>query len=264
MTPHLPAAAAAMFSQIREHCRAFGLDLAAATAVQHYNDSVGADYCLPDFGRSNTLAIVVGNTRTLWPHLLNAIEEGLDAGSHPVDTYCARVLRSAVANIPCAVDLRFAHDLPPRRVAMQRLAYIAGLAYLSPSYLCVHPIYGPWIALRAALVLDVPGPEQANALMPPPCVCERHCSAPMKRAMASHSAAMQKPSGDGVSPVAAQTDMATSEPMLATERDHALDAMHAHWQRWLAVRDACPVGRKYRYSENQIRYHYTKERRYLR
>ncbi|MGH8586497.1 MAG: hypothetical protein ACREWE_10055 [Gammaproteobacteria bacterium] len=43
---------------------------------------------------------------------------------------------------------------PPRRVAMQRLAHLSGLAYLSPSHLNVHATYGPWIALRAAVVID--------------------------------------------------------------------------------------------------------------
>jgi methylmalonic aciduria homocystinuria type C protein len=32
------------------------------------------------------------------------------------------------------------------------------------------------------------------------------------------------------------------------------------WRLWLAVRDACPVGREYRYSENQIRWHYAHDR----
>lgn len=36
------------------------------------------------------------------------------------------------------------------------------------------------------------------------------------------------------------------------------------WRRWLAVRDACPVGRAHRYSDAQIAYHYTKDRGVLR
>lgn len=30
------------------------------------------------------------------------------------------------------------------------------------------------------------------------------------------------------------------------------------WRAWLAVRDACAVGREFRYSDDQISYHYTK------
>ncbi len=36
------------------------------------------------------------------------------------------------------------------------------------------------------------------------------------------------------------------------------------WRAWLAVRDACPVGRAYRYDDDQLRYHYTKDRSLLR
>jgi methylmalonic aciduria homocystinuria type C protein len=31
------------------------------------------------------------------------------------------------------------------------------------------------------------------------------------------------------------------------------------WRLWLAVRDACPLGAEHRYSEEQVRYHYTKD-----
>ncbi|HEY5950447.1 MAG TPA: hypothetical protein VIV40_33380 [Kofleriaceae bacterium] len=37
----------------------------------------------------------------------------------------------------------------------------------------------------------------------------------------------------------------------------ALDAQHS-WRAWLAVRDACCVGREHRYSDQQIEYHATK------
>jgi methylmalonic aciduria homocystinuria type C protein len=38
----------------------------------------------------------------------------------------------------------------------------------------------------------------------------------------------------------------------------------ADWRAWVAVRDACPVGRSYRYSEDQLAYHYSKDHQYLR
>jgi len=36
------------------------------------------------------------------------------------------------------------------------------------------------------------------------------------------------------------------------------------WRAWLAVRDACPLGRAHRYTEPQVLYHYTHEPRYIR
>jgi methylmalonic aciduria homocystinuria type C protein len=36
------------------------------------------------------------------------------------------------------------------------------------------------------------------------------------------------------------------------------------WRGWLAVRDACPLGRAHRYGDDQLAYHYTKDPRFLR
>ena len=36
--------------------------------------------------------------------------------------------------------------------------------------------------------------------------------------------------------------------------------LRERWRLWLAVRDACPVGRAHRYSDAQIRFHYAGER----
>ena len=36
------------------------------------------------------------------------------------------------------------------------------------------------------------------------------------------------------------------------------------WRTWLAVRDACPIGREHRFQEDHLRYGYTKDRDILR
>jgi methylmalonic aciduria homocystinuria type C protein len=43
---------------------------------------------------------------------------------------------------------------------------------------------------------------------------------------------------------------------------HQLDALSVaqSFRTWLSVRDACPVGRAQRYSDEHIEYHYTKAR----
>ena len=44
---------------------------------------------------------------------------------------------------------------------------------------------------------------------------------------------------------------------------YALEAP-GEWERWLAMRRTCRVGREHEYSEIQTRYHYTKDRGILR
>lgn len=206
-------------SRIAAHCLEEGLDLSARTTVGRYNREVDHPFRLE--GADDRLVLVVGNTRVLWPLLRAAVVAG---DPDPVDTHVERVVGEAVD--PCrdlVLDLRFSHQPPPRRIAIQRLAHVAGLAWLSPSHLCVHPEYGPWIALRAAVVLDLPG--EPSRPIAPPCDCSAGCLPWLETALAAGEPANQ-------------------------------DDLRERWRLWLAVRDACPVGREHRYSEEQILYHY--------
>ncbi|ACY14521.1 hypothetical protein [Haliangium ochraceum] len=233
-----------LFETLASACAARGLDLACALPARAYNDAVAAAYHLPDFGRPDALAVVVGNTRALWPTLRRALRADpiLGASPHPVDDFCAGALHAALAKLPAPPrhELRLASDLPPRRVAMQRLADIAGMAPLSPSYLNIHPEFGPWIALRGVVVFDLDaGDAPSPSPSPPaPSACERGCEAPCMPAL-QHALAQSRAEVTGIVDVAAD------------------------WESWLAIRDACPIGRAHRYDDEQIRYHYTKDRRWL-
>ena len=37
------------------------------------------------------------------------------------------------------------------------------------------------------------------------------------------------------------------------------ETVRENWRSWVAIRDACPLGKAHRYSDEQIRYHYTKD-----
>jgi len=191
-----------------------GLDLAAELATADYNAEVAPPLWLPDFGRARARAIVVGNTRALWPRFLAS-------GKRLLDDYVMESVRDAIGG--ARAEVRWAHEVPAT-VAIQRAASVAGLAYLAPSHLCVHPVYGPWIALRAVIVLDEDGPARAPAIAPP-CDCARGCGPALERALAA------------------------GEPRTTEE-------LRDRWRLWLAVRDACPVGSGHRYGNDQILFHY--------
>jgi len=158
------------------------------------------------------LGILIGNTRALWPRFTAAMREpALAAERDPLERYTERAIDLAFPD----ARIYYGH----RRyggafIPLQRLAVVAGLGALAPSQLVIHPIYGPWFALRAVVVIDgEPPPREPIA---PPCCCGASCSASFERAR------------------------------------HSDD-----WHDWLAVRDSCALQR-WRYSEDQIRYHYTK------
>jgi methylmalonic aciduria homocystinuria type C protein len=199
---------------------------------------VPEEFRLPDLQRATALAVLIGNTRALWPCFVAALRQDatLRQADDPLDTYVTRHVHEALRPVRPAWQVRWSHETTPAPVAMQRLAEAAGLASLAPSHLSVHPVYGPWISLRAVVVIDVDGPPGPPPRLRPPCDdCERQCMAAFERALA------------------------VAGPLTAT---HA--ALESHWRDWLAVRDACPAGREHRFDEEQLRYHYTKDREILR
>lgn len=164
--------------------------------------------------------ILIGNTRALWPIFLAArrADPALAAADDPLDAYTEREVMAAAPGARCF----FAH----RRydgvfLPFQRLAAAARLATLAPIQLLIHPIYGPWFAVRAAVLLD--GDPVTAPPLTPPCICDTACRAAFEHARSAEG-----------------------------------------WQAWLAVRDACHIGRAYRYDEDQLAYHYTKARELLR
>lgn len=220
--------AAAVARRLRPH----GLDLVHPFAVAWFNAAVEPAQRLPDLGRGDALGLLIGNTRALWAPFLAAgrADAALRDAADPIDRYAETRVAPAVAALGVRSALRWAHASAPR-LAIQRLADVSGLAPLSPVGLNVHPVYGPWFALRAAAVLDVAGPAGAAPAAALPCPdCPRTCVPAFERARAAQAGRL---------------------------------GIAATWRLWLAVRDACPIGRAFRYDEAQIRYHYARDRAVL-
>lgn len=168
------------------------------------------------------VGLLVGNSRVLWPHLRTArdADPALAAAADPVDRYTEQLVehqRAAVDGTAFYAHQRYEGAFLP----FQRIAVAAGLAALAPTHLLIHPIYGPWFALRAVILVAGERPGRTQVALP--CTCDDRCTSALTAARASKGS----------------------------------------WRAWLAVRDACPVGREYRYSDDQIGYHYTKDRRFL-
>jgi methylmalonic aciduria homocystinuria type C protein len=222
--------------RIRKPAEAAGIDLAGGIPVEVYNRRVPETHWLPTLGRDQPLGIVLGNSRALWPKFLAALKESqeLRASEHPVNTYITERVAGLLAALPVAYEVRWAHTSEPSPVAMQRAAMIAGLAHTSPSYLSIHPDHGPWIGLRAVIVLDGDWARGEPVPAPDPCSpCPKPCMPALDRAAA---ASRDEPAGKKVS---------------------------SNWRLWLAVRDACPIGRSSRYSDEQCEYHYRPDRSFL-
>jgi len=211
-----------------------GLDLVHAFDLAAYHRAIEGHPKLapvPSFGREHALAYLVGNGRALWPRFREAHAAGLPHTPHadrrrdPLDAWVAHSVELAASSLAERTVLRFAHQGGDELVSMLHLAEVSGFATRGPAHLAVHPEHGPWFALRALVVVDA-DPPAAPTRVDLCAGCDAPCVDAMKAAL-SHT------------PV----------------RDH--------WRRWVAVRDACPLGKRSRYSEEQLRYHYTKDLRIL-
>jgi hypothetical protein len=224
-----PAAFEDVVKLFERVCGAAGFDLVHPFNVGTYNASVDQPERLVTFEEPNALGVLIGNTRALWPKLTRAFEANPSAyGRDPVDAYTTESLLSIA---PLLGDLTtrflFSHIKVPHPYPIQRLAERVGFATLSPSHLAIHPLHGPWIALRAVAVIDVPGPTTPLPVLRSP--CER-CDAPCLPKL--------------------QQALSTSPGPLTSA------AIAANASAWIAVRDACPVGRSSRYGSAQLAYHY--------
>jgi cyanocobalamin reductase (cyanide-eliminating) / alkylcobalamin dealkylase len=184
---------------------------------------------------ADDLGLLIASTRYFWLRFASALQRdpARATAPDPVDEYVTSAVGGALAALPTSSAVRFAHESPP--LPIQRIAELAGFARLSPARLSVHPVYGPWVALRAVAVVAVPGPAPGSLPeLHDPCPgCPGRCASALERAIA---ASAERPGAGTIA------------------RD---------WTDWLAVRDACPVGREHRYADDQIRYGYTKDRSVL-
>ena len=156
------------------------------------------------------LGILIGNTRALWPPFTAALRDpALAAERDPLDRYTERAIDAA---FPGARIYHGHRRYDGAFLPLQHLAVATGLGALAPSRLVIHPIYGPWFALRAAVVIE--GEPPVRQPIPQPCRCDEACATVLAHAQRS-------------------TD----------------------WRDWLALRDRCSL-RTWRYSDDQIHYHY--------
>lgn len=229
----IQAAWAEPFERFAQGGAVAGLDLTHAFDVVAYNSQAAPSAKLHDFGRAHALGVLVGNTRKLWPCFKAALaaDASLRAQPHPLDHYVMAQLNRLAQAWERPFQLIFSHVTKPAAFPMQQLARAVGFAALSPSHLSIHPLHGPWLALRAVLVVDVDGPTAPLSSLERPCDgCSAPCVPALQRALA-----------------------ATAEPLGSL-------SIARHAAEWIAVRDACPVGTSSRYDTEQLRYHYEKVR----
>ena len=211
---------------------------------------------LPDFGRRDgALAFLLANSRALWPCFLDWLKAQPEPEhiADPLDRYTESVIRGAVAKLTTtqgdegsapAHDIFWSWEKGDRLVSMQRVAVASALCYHDgETQLAIHPTYGAWVAFRAVVVINA-RPPSAPAPDKLACLLTDKEKAAAREAMA---AALR----------------ASDEANLCTQLHGAKGMEKDVRLAWAALRDCVGVGKDERYSEEQLEYHYTKDKAVL-
>ncbi len=182
---------------------------------------------------------VIGNTGALWSHWARVMRADplRQTQANPLDQWITEVITDLVKQHDPEAQIYWAHQTEPAPIPIQRIAQLSGLASLSPAHLCAHPKYGPWIGLRALVVSTAHEPSLAE----PPASRVEPC-------------ASCKDKMCGLAWNDAQIDARRASGKITAQ------SVRDTWRSWVAIREACPVGRQYQYSTAQLRYHYLQDR----
>jgi hypothetical protein len=219
-----------VIARLSAQLEAGGLNLSAALDRDSYDASVAPAWRCERVRPSSRSVLLVGNAgRAFWSHLTRA-SEAADP-EHPVDRYARRVLEQAAQLVdPPALIAHYWEQREGEFLPLVPLAERAGLGRRGRIGLLIHPIYGPWVSLRAVLFLDIEVPR-AGALARSSC---EGCPAPCQ--LACHGSAVA-PSG---------LDLVRCA---ATRREHPACSSGCD------ARLACAVGREHAFSREQIVHH---------
>lgn len=216
-----------------------GIDIVHPFYVQLYNNAPSVKHPLPTFGLEKTFSLLLGNTKAIWPPFIEHLvtHPQLLQAENPLDEYVVQAVSKAMlacSSTNIEYHVRFSHETDAKFVNMVEASRVAGLAYYNNGcHLCVHATYGPWFALRAVVSFNMDG----------------------------NGYAIGRPLPSPVGFV---------EALLQLEKQQTPNFMHMslwpkHWRYFVDLRDAVGayIGRAYRYSDEQLEYHYSNNKAVL-
>jgi len=224
---------------------ASGFDVFGAAPIVTYDALVGPEHALAPAHPDLVTALVVGNGGgALWrAYRRHVTAHPADAAvADPIDAFTRRTVDDAVrstlgaAGVPHRV--LYAFRFPADPVSFRRLGEAAGLGAASRLGLLLHPVYGPWMALRAAVLVPFPfdAARPADGFDPCPTCVEQACAA--------------------ACPAGAVDARGWDVPRCARHRarpdDPCAPRCHARFD--------CVVGREHRYPGEALAYHQQRAR----
>ena len=238
-----------LFDHITRNAQRFGLNLTAAIPAERYEVAAAPAYRAGAICPGCRSIVVIGNGGgDFWRAFKTHVAENpgwLDR-ENPLDDFTREVVEKEIVKPIQSAGARCIAVYPfgsgPMLNFMQ-LAMIAGLAGPSIIGVVVHPVFGPWIAFRAALLLDreIDRPGGAIGFDPCPTCSTRSCIS------ACPAAAVSFPSGWDIPKCMA----------------HRVEA-HPDCADRCDARMACVLGPDERYPDDELAYHQMRALRLMR
>ena len=227
-----------------------GFDICHPFHPKWYNDVLREENLdLALLPETNCSAILIGNTKHLWPYFVRWFQSRESLPENPLDEYCQECLQTILSrHFDDDVCIYFSHCYTREQlVSMQRVAMVSGLAYHdSSSQLTIHPIYGTWHSFRAVAIIPSDGNVPETAPQRLPCLLS---AAEKERAVIAMKYALE---------------VSDAEKLCEQLHGKVLE-QESVIRSWIALRDSIEIGKKeYRFDENQLMYHYTKDTKYIR
>ncbi|MBV8360857.1 MAG: hypothetical protein JO189_23420 [Deltaproteobacteria bacterium] len=238
-----------LFDHIIRSAQRFGLNLTAAIPAERYEIVAAPAYRVGAICPECRSIVVIGNGGgDFWRAFKTHVAEnpGWFERENPLDDFTRKVVEKEIvkpiqsAGVRCIAVYPFGSG--PMLNFMQ-LAMLAGLAGPSIIGVVVHPVFGPWIAFRAALLLDreIDRPGSAIGFDPCPTCSTRSCIS------ACPAAAVSFPSGWDIPKCMA----------------HRIEA-HPDCADRCNARVACVLGPDERYTDDELAYHQMRALRMMR
>lgn len=230
-----------LFDLIAGNARRFGLNLIAALPAEQYDRVAAPAFRALAVRPGSRSIVVIGNGGADFWRIFKAHATENPSWferDNPLDDYTREVVEREIvvpvraAGVGCSVLFPFGGS--GRTLNFMQLATLSGLAGPSIIGVVVHPVFGPWIAFRAALLLDreINHPGDAVNFDPCPTCSTRSCI------NACPATAVSFPSGWDI-------------PKCLKHRVEA----HPDCSEGCHARVACVLGPDKRYPDDELAYH---------
>ena len=218
-----------------------GLSIFGGFRIEH-GDQAG----MPDL--AGAPALLVGNAGSRMWEAFARSGEYRDGHADPMNRWTQRVMEEVVreSGADCRLLFPFGEVVWP----FQRFAQRAIGVQQSPLGLFIHPHYGLWFALRAAIVFQ--GGDPAFEKVIQQVETEIHpCLSCMEKPCLTHCP-VSAFSGSGF---AVETCRSYLDSIQSSQTDSSFSATANCMDGGCAARNACPVGADWRYGEAQLQFH---------